>query len=78
MAGIFSQPILTERLLLYPIDTYEHIPRILLLVQYPHLIHGAIASSAVVRAVLDNKGYNDIVAKSLADLIVGGSAQVNS
>jgi hypothetical protein len=44
--------------------------------QYPHLVHGAIASSAPVRALVDFQGYNDVVAASLAAPIVNGSERV--
>jgi len=39
----------------------------------PHLIHAAVASSAPVSAEADMAGYNDVVAKSLANPHVGGS-----
>ena len=42
--------------------------------KFPHLIHGSIASSAPVQASLDMPGYNDVVARSLAYPLVGGSA----
>jgi len=45
-------------------------------VQYPHLVHAAIASSAPVRAIVDFQGYNDVVAKSLTTDLVGGSQKV--
>lgn len=44
--------------------------------QYPHLVHAAVASSAPVRALVNFDGYCDVVAKSLATEIVGGSEKV--
>nr|XP_006627603.1 PREDICTED: thymus-specific serine protease [Lepisosteus oculatus] len=41
--------------------------------KFPHLVYGAVASSAPVRAQLDFTGYNKVVAKSLANPAVGGS-----
>ncbi|XP_062571736.1 thymus-specific serine protease-like [Saccostrea cucullata] len=43
--------------------------------KYPHLVFGAVASSAPVQAQTDFQGYNEVVAKSLADPTVGGSKQ---
>jgi len=40
-------------------------------------VHGSIASSAPVEAVVNFEGYNDVVAKSLSDPIVGGSPAVS-
>nr|XP_032651508.1 thymus-specific serine protease [Chelonoidis abingdonii] len=42
---------------------------------FPHLVFAAVASSAPVRAQLDFTGYNQVVAASLLDPVVGGSAQ---
>ena len=44
--------------------------------QYPHLVHGAVASSAPVQAITNFDGYNEVVADSLTSTIVGGSEQV--
>ncbi|XP_002738015.1 thymus-specific serine protease-like [Saccoglossus kowalevskii] len=41
--------------------------------KYPHLVYGAIASSAPVRVVKNFEGYNQVVAASLADPVVKGS-----
>lgn len=41
--------------------------------KYPHLVHAAVASSAPVQASLEMRGYNDVVAASLAEADVGGS-----
>eukprot|EP00457_Paulinella_chromatophora_P005972 gb/GEZN01005990.1/.p1 GENE.gb/GEZN01005990.1/~~gb/GEZN01005990.1/.p1 ORF type:complete len:504 (-),score=59.75 gb/GEZN01005990.1/:160-1671(-) len=41
--------------------------------EFPHLIHGAIASSAPVRAVTNFQGYNRVMAESMGSLSVGGS-----
>lgn len=46
-------------------------------VQYPHLVHAAVASSAPVEAVVDFTGYNDVVAKSLGQHAIGGSDRVS-
>lgn len=43
--------------------------------KYPHIVFGAIASSAPVQAITDFKGYNDVVAGSLSDPTVGGSGE---
>ena len=40
----------------------------------PHLIHAAVASSAPVQAIDDMVGYNDVVARSMSNPAVGGSA----
>lgn len=42
--------------------------------KFPHLVFAAVASSAPVRAQLDFTGYNQVVAASLSDPVVGGSA----
>ncbi len=42
--------------------------------RYPHLIHAAVASSAPVGAVLNFRGYNDVVGAALANPLVGGDA----
>eukprot|EP00049_Salpingoeca_infusionum_P005225 m.89520 g.89520 ORF g.89520 m.89520 type:complete len:500 (+) comp12897_c0_seq1:211-1710(+) len=44
--------------------------------KFPHLVHGAVASSAPVQADVDMQGYNDVVAQAYAvsDNNVGGSA----
>lgn len=39
----------------------------------PHLIHTALSTSSPVQAQLNFRGYNDVVAASLADPQVGGS-----
>lgn len=44
--------------------------------QYPHLVFGAVASSAPVQAQTNFEGYNEVVAQSLTDSTVGGSQQV--
>lgn len=41
----------------------------------PHLIHGAVASSAPVGAVLNYRGYNDVVGAALETHAVGGSSE---
>lgn len=41
--------------------------------KYPHLIHAAVSSSAPVHAQVRFTGYNDVVARSLAQPLVGGS-----
>ncbi len=41
---------------------------------YPHLFHAAVASSAPVGAVLNFRGYNDVVGDALANAAVGGDA----
>lgn len=41
--------------------------------KYPSIIHAAVSSSAPVRAEVNFQGYNDVVAASLADPLVGGS-----
>ncbi|XP_026877516.2 thymus-specific serine protease [Electrophorus electricus] len=41
--------------------------------KFPHLIYGAVASSAPVRAELDFSAYNKVVGRSLMDERVGGS-----
>lgn len=43
--------------------------------KYPHLIHGAVASSAPVMAISNMEGYNDVTAESMAASSVGGSVQ---
>ena len=42
--------------------------------KYPHLVHASVASSAPVQASLEMRGYNDVIAASLAEADVGGSA----
>lgn len=42
--------------------------------KYPHLFYGAVASSAPVTASIDFAGYDPIVAASLRNPLVGGSA----
>ncbi|KAJ8369091.1 hypothetical protein SKAU_G00091190 [Synaphobranchus kaupii] len=41
--------------------------------KFPHLIYGAVASSAPVKAKLDFSSYNKVVGESLLDEAVGGS-----
>ncbi|XP_071327989.1 thymus-specific serine protease [Trachinotus anak] len=41
--------------------------------KFPHLVYGAVASSAPVKAKLDFSAYNDIVGLSLKNEAVGGS-----
>ncbi|KAM8952267.1 thymus-specific serine protease [Pelodytes ibericus] len=41
--------------------------------KFPHLVFGAVASSAPVRAKLDFTDYNKVVAQSLSDPVIGGS-----
>ncbi|XP_015277190.1 PREDICTED: thymus-specific serine protease, partial [Gekko japonicus] len=41
--------------------------------KFPHLVFAAVSSSAPVRAQLDFKGYNQVVAESLSNPVVGGS-----
>ncbi|XP_003968816.2 thymus-specific serine protease [Takifugu rubripes] len=43
--------------------------------QFPHLVFGAVASSAPVKATLDFSAYSDTVGLSLANEAVGGSAK---
>lgn len=43
--------------------------------KYGHLIFGALASSAPVRAQVDFQGYNDVVKASLSNEEAGGSAE---
>lgn len=43
--------------------------------KYPHLVFGAVASSAPVQAQTNFEGYNEVVAQSLTDSTVGGSQQ---
>lgn len=43
--------------------------------RYPQLIHAAVSSSAPLEAVVDFQGYNNVVAKSMAAKVVGGSEQ---
>ena len=46
------------------------------LFQYPHLVYGAIASSAPVKAQVNFEGYNDVVEQSFNDALGGGSKMV--
>ena len=48
----------------------------LISLQYPHLVHAAVASSAPVRAQVNFEGYNEVVAASFGNSMVGGSKQV--
>ncbi|KAM3830348.1 thymus-specific serine protease [Vipera latastei] len=43
--------------------------------KFPHLVSAAVSSSAAVRAEMDFKGYNKVVAASLSNPVVGGSAE---
>jgi serine protease 16 len=45
-------------------------------IKFPHLVHGAVASSAPVRAEVDMRGYYDVTAEAytVSDNDVGGSA----
>jgi len=47
----------------------------LLRMEYPSLVHAAVASSAPMKAQLDFAEYNEVVAASLASQDVGGSDQ---
>jgi serine protease 16 len=47
-------------------------------IKYPHLFHGAVASSAPVRAQLDFPEYMQTVKKSMSDPLVGGSVECAS
>ena len=49
--------------MIYKIDTTEATR--LLILQYPHLIHAAVASSAPVQAVIDFQDYLAVVRNSL-------------
>lgn len=44
-------------------------------IKYPHLVIGALASSAPVQALTNFEGYNDVVAASLESSIVGGNEE---
>ncbi|XP_077192686.1 thymus-specific serine protease isoform X3 [Paroedura picta] len=44
--------------------------------KFPHLVFAAVASSAPVRAEVDFKGYNQVVAESLSNPVVGGSKEM--
>lgn len=41
--------------------------------KYPNLIHACVSSSSPLQATLDFPGYNNVVAKSMSNPIVGGS-----
>ncbi|EKX34652.1 hypothetical protein GUITHDRAFT_158798 [Guillardia theta CCMP2712] len=41
--------------------------------KFPHLFHAAVSSSAPVQAILNMKGYNNVVASDFADETLGGS-----
>jgi serine protease 16 len=41
--------------------------------KYPHFAHGAVSSSAPVKAQVDFRGYMDVVGTSLEVKLVGGS-----
>jgi pimeloyl-ACP methyl ester carboxylesterase len=43
--------------------------------RYPHLFHAAVSSSSPLQAAVEMVGYNEIVAESMANEIVGGSQQ---
>nr|XP_056701727.1 thymus-specific serine protease [Euleptes europaea] len=43
--------------------------------KFPHLVFAAVSSSAPVRAQLDFRGYNKVVADSLLNPVVGGSKE---
>ncbi|XP_039627224.1 thymus-specific serine protease [Polypterus senegalus] len=43
--------------------------------KFPHLVYAAVSSSAPVRAQLDFTGYNQVVAASLSNPVVGGSKE---
>jgi len=45
--------------------------------KYPHIVYGAVASSAPVRAITNFKGYNEVVAQSIANDTFGGNLEVN-
>ena len=45
--------------------------------RFPHLIHASVSSSAPLQAQVDMRGYNDVVAQSMASVDVGGSPACN-
>lgn len=43
--------------------------------RFPHLIHASVSSSSPLQAALDFPGYNNVVAESISNPAVGGSAE---